>query len=115
MQATTPDKTAGAASLANEEIIRDEHRPVLKLVVRNHAGVMSHVCGLFSRRAFNVDAILCLPVGDGSRSVILLLVNEDERLDQMMRQLRKLEDVLEIHREADGHEAFHAMAKFVTI
>ena len=39
---------------------------VLELNVNNHAGVMSHVVGLFSRRAYNVEGILCMPVGDGS-------------------------------------------------
>ena len=43
-------------------------RTVLELEVNNHAGVMSHVVGLFSRRAYNVEGILCLPVGDGSIS-----------------------------------------------
>ncbi|MGB9691327.1 MAG: acetolactate synthase small subunit [Candidatus Sumerlaeaceae bacterium] len=97
----------------NAEIIRDEHRPVLRLLVRNHPGVMSHVCGLFARRAFNVEAILCLPVEDGQRSVILLLVDEDKRLEQMVRQLEKLEDVLEVTREEDGHEPFEAMARYL--
>ena len=32
---------------------------VLRLMVRNHPGVMSHVCGLFSRRSFNLEAIIC--------------------------------------------------------
>lgn len=36
----------------------------LELVVRNHPGVMTHICGLFARRAFNVDGILCLPLPD---------------------------------------------------
>ena len=30
-----------------------ERGTVLRLLVRNHPGVMSHVCGLFARRAFN--------------------------------------------------------------
>ena len=54
---------------------------------------MSHVCGLFARRAFNVEGILCLPVEDGTRSAVLLVVADDERLEQVVRQLRKLEDV----------------------
>ncbi|MDF3008108.1 MAG: ilvN [Enterobacter kobei] len=28
---------------------------ILELTVRNHPGVMTHVCGLFARRAFNVE------------------------------------------------------------
>ncbi len=82
---------------------------VLRLLVRNHPGVMSHVCGLFARRAFNVEGILCLPEKGGSRSVILLLVNEDARLEQVIRQLRKLEDVIEIHRDAEATGAFAAV------
>ena len=83
---------------------------VLRLLVRNHPGVMSHVCGLFARRAFNVEGILCMPVSDGSRSVILLLVHEDDRIEQVVRQLRKLEDVVEVAPLPDGHDAFEAAA-----
>ncbi|OBQ57663.1 acetolactate synthase small subunit [Halodesulfovibrio spirochaetisodalis] len=71
-------------------------RTVLDILVKNHAGVMAHITGLFSRRAFNVEAILCLPVADGATSRIWLLVNEDGRLEQMMRQMRKLQDVYEV-------------------
>jgi acetolactate synthase-1/3 small subunit len=83
---------------------------VVRLQVRNHAGVMSHVCGLFARRGFNVEGILCLPIGDGQRSAILLLVNEDERLEQMIRQLRKLEDVLDIERAPGARAAYTEVA-----
>lgn len=68
----------------------------LRLTVRNHPGTMSHICGLFARRAFNVETILCVPIGDGSQSTVMLGVKEDQRLEQMMRQLRKLEDVLDV-------------------
>jgi acetolactate synthase-1/3 small subunit len=77
------------------------HRTVLELKVRNHAGVMSHVAGLFARRAFNIEGILCGPVGDGSTSAIYLLVNENERLGQMIKQLEKLYDVLKVSERQD--------------
>jgi acetolactate synthase I/III small subunit len=83
---------------------------VLRLLVRNHPGVMSHVCGLFARRAFNVEGILCMPVADATRSVVLLLVHEDDRLEQMVRQLRKLEDVVEVAPLPSGHDAFDTVA-----
>ena len=86
---------------------------VLRLLVRNHPGVMSHVCGLFARRAFNVEGILCVPVGNATRSAVLLLVHEDQRIEQLVRQLRKLEDVLEIHRDPDAHLAFTEVARHV--
>lgn len=71
-------------------------RTVLDVLVNNHPGVMSHVCGLFSRRAFNVEAILCLPTNGGEESRIWLLVNEDAGLEQMIRQMRKLQDVHDV-------------------
>ena len=85
---------------------------VLELQVKNHAGVMSHVVGLFSRRAYNVEGILCMPVGDGSHSRIWLLVKEDERLDQMIRQVEKLEDVLNVRRHGAEHEVFERLEEF---
>jgi len=68
----------------------------LRLTVNNHPGVMSHVCGLFARRAFNVEGILVTPRQGGDTSRIWLVVNSDERLGQMIRQVRKLHDVLEV-------------------
>jgi acetolactate synthase-1/3 small subunit len=87
-------------------------RTVLELSVRNHPGVMSHVCGLFSRRAYNVEGILCMPIGDGAVSRVWLLVNEDDRLEQMIRQVEKLHDVLEVRRHGTDHEVFMHLEEF---
>ncbi|MFZ2974870.1 MAG: acetolactate synthase small subunit [Ferribacterium limneticum] len=87
-------------------------RAVLEIDVNNHAGVMSHVVGLFSRRAYNVEGILCLPVGDGRQSRIWLLVNEDQRLAQMMKQVEKLEDVIAIRRHNADHAVFQDLETF---
>lgn len=69
---------------------------LIELIVQNHAGVMSHVTGLFSRRGFNLEGILCAKIGDGSRSRMYLLVNDDEQLEQIEKQLGKLYDVLSV-------------------
>jgi acetolactate synthase-1/3 small subunit len=87
-------------------------RAVLEIDVNNHAGVMSHVVGLFSRRSYNVEGILCLPVGDGRQSRIWLLVNEDQRLAQMMKQVEKLEDVIAIRRHNADHAVFQDLESF---
>lgn len=90
------------------------HRTVLELTVNNHSGVMSHVAGLFARRAFNIEGILCGPVGDGRRSTIYLLVNEYERLSQVVRQLEKLYDVLSVkERENCDPEIFFRLDDLV--
>ena len=79
---------------------------VLRLLVRNHPGVMSHVCGLFARRGFNVEAILCLPLADAARSTVWLLVNAATRVDQLTSQLSKLVDVLDVQTVPEGHGVF---------
>lgn len=64
----------------------------------------------FARSGFNVEGIICLPIGDRTCSVVLLVVNEDERLEQLIRQLRKLEDGLAIHGAPEARAAFAAVA-----
>ncbi|HEY6720479.1 MAG TPA: ACT domain-containing protein [Burkholderiales bacterium] len=83
---------------------------VLRLMVHNHPGVMSHVCGLFSRRSFTLDAIICLPVEDGARSEMILLVRDCDRLEQLVLQLRKLEDVIEVSHAPELRAAFESVA-----
>lgn len=91
-------------------------RAVLEIEVNNHPGVMSHIVGLFSRRAYNVEGILCMPIGEGDNagktSRIWLLVNEDERLEQMVKQLEKLEDVRSVARHGAEHEVFVRLEDF---
>ncbi|MDD2763981.1 MAG: ACT domain-containing protein [Opitutaceae bacterium] len=74
---------------------------VLELRVRNHPGTMSHITGLFARRGFNLEAIVCVPVDDGSTSSMLLLVSKEPRLEQVERQLAKLYDVLTVRHRPD--------------
>lgn len=100
--------TAEAKKGANPQ----PHHTVLELTVRNHPGVMSHVCGMFARRAYNVEGILCMPLNGGGLSRIWLLVNEDERLEQMIKQVQKLEDVREVQRHGADHEVFVRLEEF---
>ncbi|MBG0752431.1 Acetolactate synthase isozyme 1 small subunit [Pectobacterium carotovorum subsp. carotovorum PCCS1] len=80
--------------------------------MRNHPGVMSHVCGLFARRAFNVEGILCMPLANGEESRIWLLVKDDHRLPQMISQVEKLEDVLQVRRHGEEMRIFEQVAEF---
>ena len=85
---------------------------ILQLTVRNHPGVMTHVCGLFARRAFNVEGILCLPIPDSNQSRIWLLVTDDQRLGQMISQIEKLEDVEKVVRNQSDPSMFSKIAVF---
>ncbi|ACT05462.1 MULTISPECIES: acetolactate synthase small subunit [Dickeya] len=84
----------------------------LELSVRNHPGVMSHVCGLFARRAFNVEGIMCMPLPGNEQSRIWLLVKDDQRLPQMISQVEKLEDVLQVTRHGEEMKIFDQVAEF---
>ena len=79
---------------------------VLELRVNNHPGVMSHITGLFARRVYNLEGIVCLPVEDGARSRIWLRVARNARFGQMLKQLGKLEDVLEVRHRESGCDVF---------
>ncbi|KNY26239.1 acetolactate synthase small subunit [Pseudobacteroides cellulosolvens] len=69
---------------------------VIELIVKNHPGVMSHITGLFARRAFNLEGILCGQIGNSEDSRMYLLVKNDERLEQIIKQVQKLYDVKEV-------------------
>ena len=86
---------------------------VLELEVNNHPGVMSHICGLFSRRAYNLEGIICVPIGAGEISRMWLQVNEEAKLEQVIKQLLKLPDVRSVERHGDGHEVFSGLAAYV--
>ncbi len=85
---------------------------VLELTVNNHPGVMSHICGLFARRTFNVEGILCLPIGTGVQSRIWLRVHAEQRLEQMIKQVLKLEDVVDVRRHGADHAVFVRLEEF---
>ena len=85
---------------------------VLELTVNNHPGVMSHICGLFARRAYNVEGILCMPIGSGAHSRIWLLLKAGHRLEQMLKQVQKLEDVLSVRRHGADHTVFERLEEF---
>jgi acetolactate synthase-1/3 small subunit len=87
---------------------------IVKLMVRNHPGAMSHITGLFSRRGFNLEGILCAPVDGGMESVMYLLVRNDERLEQIVKQLAKLYDVKSVVVQDDlDHTVFNRIEKLL--
>jgi acetolactate synthase-1/3 small subunit len=88
---------------------------IVELRVNNHAGVMSHITGLFSRRGFNLEGILCAPVDSGEESRMYLLVNNDERLEQIVKQLSKLYDVRHVAvRDDFDHRVFTRIEELIS-
>lgn len=83
--------------------MKQKNYTVIELIVKNHPGVMSHITGLFSRRGYNLEGILCGTIGEGSTSVMYLLVQLNEQYQQVIHQLEKLYDVLEV-KEKHGYD-----------
>lgn len=74
-------------------------RHVLSVLVRNSSGVLTRVSGLFSRRGFNIDSLTVGRTENPEISRMTIALNgSEEVLEQFMKQLNKLEDVLRVLR-----------------
>lgn len=72
-------------------------RKMISILVRNHAGVLSHVAGLFTRRAYNIESIAAGETEDpGITRIFIEVSGEDAVLEQVTKQLRKLVDVIKV-------------------
>lgn len=70
---------------------------VLSILVENSAGVLSRVAGLFSRRGYNIDSLTVGVTNDPEYSRMTVVCSgSEEVLEQIRKQLAKLEDVKEI-------------------
>jgi acetolactate synthase-1/3 small subunit len=87
---------------------------VIELLVNNHPGVMSHITGLFSRRGYNLEGILCGSIGEGDTSIMYLLVKVNQQFAQVIDQLEKLYDVIELKEKPEyDHSVFFRIDKFL--
>jgi acetolactate synthase I/III small subunit len=72
-------------------------RYVLSVLVENHAGVLSRVSGLFSRRGYNIDSLTVCETHNPGQSRMTIVVRGDEyTLEQIEKQLAKLVEVISI-------------------
>ena len=79
-------------------------RQVLSLLVENTAGVTSHISGLFSRRGYNIDSFSAGVTADPRYTRITIVASGDDQiLEQIEKQLAKLEDVLDIKKLEHGN------------
>ena len=69
----------------------------LTVLVENKSGVLARVSGLFSRRGYNIESLAVAPTDDERFSRLTVVVDvESELLDQVVKQLDKLVNVVEI-------------------
>lgn len=76
---------------------------VLSLLVDNTSGVLGRVSGMFSRRGYNIDSLTVGVTENPAYSRMTVVVSGDNRiLDQIEKQLLKLEDVISVDVLKDG-------------
>ncbi|MGN0171965.1 MAG: acetolactate synthase small subunit [Acutalibacteraceae bacterium] len=75
----------------------------MSVLVENHAGVLSKVSGLFSRRGFNIDSLAVGTTEDPSISRMTIVVSGDEYVvEQLEKQLNKLIPVIKVKTLEEG-------------
>ena len=77
--------------------MEEVHSKVFQLLVNNTSGVLSRISGLFSRRGYNVESITAGVTSDPRITRITIVASgDDEILEQIEKQVSKLEDVRSI-------------------
>ncbi|MGN0308851.1 MAG: acetolactate synthase small subunit [Lachnospiraceae bacterium] len=72
-------------------------KKVFQLLVDNTSGVLSRISGLFSRRGYNIESITAGTTADPNITRITIVASgDDEILEQIEKQVGKLEDVRDI-------------------
>ncbi len=83
--------------------------------VENKPGVLARVAGLFARRGFNIESLAVAPTADERFSRITFTVDvASSRLDQVVKQLDKLINVVEIY-ELDPAESVERELMLVVV
>jgi acetolactate synthase-1/3 small subunit len=73
-------------------------RHTVSVLVENKFGVLTRVAGLFSGRGYNIDTLNVAPTQQANTSrMTIVTVGDDATLDQIVKQLNKLVNVLEVH------------------
>ncbi|MCH5343886.1 MAG: acetolactate synthase small subunit [Acetatifactor sp.] len=72
-------------------------KKVFQLLVDNTSGVLSRICGLFSRRGYNIESITAGVTADPRFTRITIVTSGDEEaLEQIEKQVGKLVDVRDV-------------------
>jgi acetolactate synthase I/III small subunit len=78
-------------------------RHTISVLVENKFGVLTRIAGLFSGRGYNIDTLNVAPTHDPSASRMTIVTRgDDATLEQVVKQLNKLPDVLKVQDFRDG-------------
>ena len=72
-------------------------RRIISMLLQNEAGALARVAGLFAARGYNIDSLTVAATHDPAVSrLTLVTAGDDVVIDQIIKQSRKLVDVIEI-------------------
>lgn len=72
-------------------------RHTISILVENKFGVLARIAGLFSGRGFNIETLNVGPMVDDKLSrITATIIGNDEALDQAIKQVYKLVNVVEV-------------------
>lgn len=78
-------------------------RHIISILLENEAGALSRVANLFSARGYNIESLTVAPTEDPSLSRLTLVTwGTDEIIEQIIKQLNKLIDVVKLIDLTDG-------------
>ncbi len=88
-----------------------EESHVIAAIVEHKPGVLYSVSNMFRRRGFNIESITVGPTEQGELARMTITVNGDERVvEQMIKQMRKLIDVVRVVRLDPSNTVIREMA-----
>ena len=78
-------------------------RHIISLLMENESGALSRVAGLFSARGYNIESLTVAPTEDATLSRMTIVTSgSDEVVEQIVKQLNKLVDVVKVLDLNDG-------------
>ncbi len=78
-------------------------RHIISILVENDFGALSRVAGLFSSRGYNIECLTVAPTDDPTLSrMTLVTIGDDSIIEQIIKQLNKLLDVVKVMDMTEG-------------
>lgn len=88
-------------------------RHIISVLVENEPGALSRIVGLFSQRSYNIETLNVAPTEDETLSrVTLTTTGSDEVIEQIIKHLNKLIDVVKL---VDLTEGLHLERELLLI
>ncbi len=88
-------------------------RHIISILLQNEAGALARVSALFSSRGYNIESLSVAPTEHTEVSrVTLVTIGSDEVIEQIIKQLAKLVDVVKI---ADMTLSYHIERELLLI